>query len=73
MVKSIKDLGNKQLASLEENNTYDFNIFSRHGRPQYLNAKRYAEIRKLWLQHNIPIYVARQIEANYDIGGWTTL
>lgn len=45
----------------------------RHGRPQYLNAKRYAEIRKLWLQHNIPIYVARQIEANYDIGGWTTL
>ncbi|KAI8969011.1 hypothetical protein BDF20DRAFT_916425 [Mycotypha africana] len=46
---------------------------NRHGRPQYLNAKRYAEIRKLWLQHNIPIYVARQIEANYDIGGWTTL
>ncbi|KAI8373902.1 hypothetical protein BD560DRAFT_350498 [Blakeslea trispora] len=45
----------------------------RHGRPQYLNTKRYAEIRKLWLQHNIPIYVARQIEANYDIGGWTTL
>ncbi|KAI7893972.1 uncharacterized protein EV154DRAFT_119270 [Mucor mucedo] len=45
----------------------------RHGRPQYLNVKRYAEIRKLWLQHNIPIYVARQIEANYDIGGWTTL
>ncbi|KAI9304495.1 hypothetical protein BJ944DRAFT_202608 [Cunninghamella echinulata] len=45
----------------------------RRGRPQYLNAKRYAEIRKLWLQHNIPIYVARQIEATYDIGGWTTL
>ncbi|CEJ03530.1 hypothetical protein RMCBS344292_17511 [Rhizopus microsporus] len=44
----------------------------RHGRPQYLNSKRYAEIRKLWLQHNIPVYVARQIEANYDIGGWTT-
>ncbi|KAG0916086.1 hypothetical protein G6F33_002727 [Rhizopus arrhizus] len=44
-----------------------------HGRPQYLNLKRYGEIRKLWLQHNIPIYVARQIEANYDIGGWTTL
>ncbi|CAO3609919.1 unnamed protein product [Cunninghamella blakesleeana] len=45
----------------------------RRGRPQYLNAKRYAEIKKLWLQHNIPIYVARQIEATYDIGGWTTL
>lgn len=47
-------------------------IIDRHGRPQYLNSKRYAEIRKLWLQHNIPVYVARQIEANYDIGGWTT-
>jgi hypothetical protein len=45
----------------------------RRGRPQYLNTKRYSEIRKLWLQHNIPIYVARQIEATYDIGGWTTL
>ncbi|KAI8061736.1 hypothetical protein BC940DRAFT_349914 [Gongronella butleri] len=45
----------------------------RRGRPQYLNAKRYAEIRRLWLQHQIPIYVARQIEATYDIGGWSTL
>ncbi|KAI8980835.1 hypothetical protein BDB01DRAFT_187703 [Pilobolus umbonatus] len=45
----------------------------RHGRPQYLSTKRYSEIRKLWLQHNVPIFVARQIEANYDIGGWTTL
>ncbi|KAI7901919.1 uncharacterized protein BX663DRAFT_474522 [Cokeromyces recurvatus] len=45
----------------------------RHGRPQYLNTKRYTEIRKLWLQHSIPIYVARQIEANYDVGGWTTI
>ncbi|KAF7728893.1 hypothetical protein EC973_005288 [Apophysomyces ossiformis] len=44
----------------------------RRGKPQYLNAKRYSEVRKLWLQHTIPIYVARQIEANYDVGGWTT-
>ncbi|KAI7861581.1 hypothetical protein BDF14DRAFT_1867467 [Spinellus fusiger] len=45
----------------------------RRGKPQFLNVKRYAEIRKLWLQHTIPIYIARQIEANYDIGGWTTM
>ncbi|ORY96698.1 hypothetical protein BCR43DRAFT_492123 [Syncephalastrum racemosum] len=45
----------------------------RRGRPQYLNQKRYADIRKLWLQHGIPAYVARQIEATYDVGGWTTL
>ncbi|ORX55573.1 hypothetical protein DM01DRAFT_1382719 [Hesseltinella vesiculosa] len=45
----------------------------RRGRPQFLNTKRYSEIRRLWLQHQIPIYVARQIEATYDIGGWSTL
>ncbi|KAL0076978.1 hypothetical protein J3Q64DRAFT_1811303 [Phycomyces blakesleeanus] len=45
----------------------------RRGKPQYLNTKRYSEIRKLWLQHTIPVYIARQIEANYDIGGWTTM
>ncbi|KAI8143673.1 hypothetical protein BJV82DRAFT_558238 [Fennellomyces sp. T-0311] len=45
----------------------------RRGRPQFLNAKRYADTRKLWLQHGIPAYVARQIEASYDVGGWTTL
>ncbi|KAG2217780.1 hypothetical protein INT45_011837 [Circinella minor] len=45
----------------------------RRGRPQYLAVKRYADTRKLWLQHGIPAYVARQIEASYDVGGWTTL
>ncbi|KAI9471425.1 hypothetical protein BDB00DRAFT_239489 [Zychaea mexicana] len=45
----------------------------RRGRPQFLAAKRYADTRKLWLQHGIPAYVARQIEASYDVGGWTTL
>lgn len=72
MVKLIKDLGTYINFSLIRHVTNAID-FCRHGRPQYLNAKRYAEIRKLWLQHNIPIYVARQIEANYDIGGWTTL
>ncbi|KAI9271943.1 hypothetical protein BDA99DRAFT_501414 [Phascolomyces articulosus] len=45
----------------------------RRGKPQYLNRKRYNEIRKLWLQHNIPVYIARQIEASYDIGGWISV
>lgn len=45
----------------------------RRGKPQQLNRKRYEEIRKMWLQHTIPVYVARQIEANYDVGGWITL
>ena len=46
---------------------------NRRGKLQDLDPRRYAEFRKLWLQHNIPIFVARQIEANYDVGGWTTL
>ena len=58
---------------VNESSSSIFQLDFRRGKPQYLNRKRYAEIRKLWLQHTIPIYIARQIEANYDIGGWTTL
>ncbi|KAL1925009.1 uncharacterized protein VTP21DRAFT_4663 [Calcarisporiella thermophila] len=45
----------------------------RRGRPQFLNLRRYDEVRKLWLQHGIPVQVARKIEQSYDLGGWTTL
>ncbi|KNC99335.1 uncharacterized protein SPPG_05583 [Spizellomyces punctatus DAOM BR117] len=45
----------------------------RRGRPQYLNQRRYDEIRKLWLAHGVPSYVARKIEQSYDRGGWQTL
>ncbi|KAL1921436.1 uncharacterized protein VTP21DRAFT_11152 [Calcarisporiella thermophila] len=45
----------------------------RRGRPQFLNRRRYDEVRKLWLQHGIPVHVARKIEQSYDLGGWTTL
>ncbi|KAJ3037015.1 hypothetical protein HDV00_002148 [Rhizophlyctis rosea] len=45
----------------------------RRGRPQYLNMRRYDEIRKLWLTHGIPSFVARKIEQSIDFGGWPTL
>ncbi|KAJ3033774.1 hypothetical protein HK097_004730, partial [Rhizophlyctis rosea] len=45
----------------------------RRGRPQYLNMKRYDELRKLWLTHGIPSFVARKIEQSIDFGGWMTL
>ncbi|EGF83804.1 hypothetical protein BATDEDRAFT_21290 [Batrachochytrium dendrobatidis JAM81] len=44
----------------------------RRGRPLFLNRKRYGEIRKLWLTHAIPSYVARKIDQAFDAGGWTT-
>ncbi|KAG9290597.1 hypothetical protein G9A89_011560 [Geosiphon pyriformis] len=45
----------------------------KRSRPQYLNLKRYDEIRKLWLTHGVPILVARKIEQAFDLGGWTTM
>ncbi|KAG2173607.1 hypothetical protein INT43_005025 [Umbelopsis isabellina] len=45
----------------------------KRGRPQFLNQKRYDDIVKLWLQHSIPVYVGRKLEATYDCGGWETM
>ncbi|KAI9000300.1 hypothetical protein BC832DRAFT_149454 [Gaertneriomyces semiglobifer] len=45
----------------------------RRGRPQFLNSKRYGEVQKLWLNHQIPSYIARKIESTFDTGGWQTL
>ncbi|CAG8556007.1 52_t:CDS:10, partial [Ambispora gerdemannii] len=44
----------------------------KRGRPQFLNLRRYDEIRNLWLTHEIPIRVARKIEQSFDLGGWST-
>ncbi len=46
---------------------------NRRGRPLYLNTKRYAEVRKLWLSHGIPSFVARKMEQVFDVGGWRTM
>ncbi|KAI8906762.1 hypothetical protein EDD86DRAFT_192660 [Gorgonomyces haynaldii] len=45
----------------------------RRGKPQFLNDKRYQVLKKLWIQHNIPSFVARKMEQTYDLGGWPTL
>lgn len=34
---------------------------------------RYEEIRKLWLNHNIPSYITRKVDAIMDVGGWEQL
>ena len=45
----------------------------KRGKPLFLNKKRYDELRKLWLTHGIPSFVARKIEQSFDYGGWITL
>lgn len=49
----------------------DINL--RRGRPQYLHQKRYDDLRKTWLRHGVPSFVARRLDSVQDPGGWTTL
>ncbi|GJJ13832.1 hypothetical protein Clacol_008089 [Clathrus columnatus] len=42
----------------------------RRGRRQIIHDIRYEEIRKLWLNHNIPSYITRKMDATIDVGGW---
>lgn len=44
-------------------------LLSRRGRnqfPQFLHQGRYDEIRKSWLNHGVPTFVARKLEAITD-------
>ncbi|CAJ0823623.1 3994_t:CDS:10 [Entrophospora sp. SA101] len=45
----------------------------KRGKPQYLNQKRYDEIRRLWITHGVPVQIARKIEQIFDVGGWSTI
>jgi E3 ubiquitin-protein ligase UBR1 len=40
----------------------------------FLNQKRYDSIlRNAWLNHQIPSFIARKLEADVNTGGWETL
>ncbi|KAI9104974.1 hypothetical protein DFS34DRAFT_223040 [Phlyctochytrium arcticum] len=56
---------------LDAHGEVDFGL--KRGRPQFLNQRRYDEIRKLWLTHGVPSFVARKIEQSFDRGGWQTM
>ncbi|ORY89075.1 hypothetical protein BCR35DRAFT_300874 [Leucosporidium creatinivorum] len=54
----------------------EVDIGGRRGRnqfPQFLHPGRYDEIRKTWLSHGIPTFVARKLDAVTDHGGWSSL
>ncbi|RKO90210.1 hypothetical protein BDK51DRAFT_23417 [Blyttiomyces helicus] len=55
---------------LDAHGEADFGL--RRGKPQFLNMRRYDEIRRQWLTHGIPSHVARNIEQSFDRGGWIT-
>ncbi|BGP42337.1 E3 ubiquitin-protein ligase ubr1 [Rhodotorula kratochvilovae] len=51
----------------------EVDVGGRRGRsqfPQYLHRGRYDEVRRLWLSHGIPTFVARKLEATNNPGGW---
>ncbi|KAG8769360.1 hypothetical protein FRC12_005006 [Ceratobasidium sp. 428] len=45
----------------------------RRGRRQFLNAQRFEELRRIWLTHGIPTFVARKLDGLMDYGGWDSL
>lgn len=42
----------------------------RRGAPQYLNNKRYEQLRQMWLSHSIPAFVRRRMEVSYNYQRW---
>ncbi|TPX37695.1 hypothetical protein SmJEL517_g00734 [Synchytrium microbalum] len=45
----------------------------RRGKPVFLNAKRYDELRKLVVSHGVSKHIARRLESIYDAGGWVNM
>ncbi|KAI8350145.1 hypothetical protein BD560DRAFT_456328 [Blakeslea trispora] len=45
-------------------------IFFKRGAPQYLNTKRYEQIRQMWLTQTIPAFVRRRMESAYSATIW---
>ncbi|KIJ45203.1 hypothetical protein M422DRAFT_30047 [Sphaerobolus stellatus SS14] len=56
---------------LDVHGEIDFSM--RRGRRQCLHDVRAEEIRKLWLNHGIPTFIARKLEGGVDPGGWEQL
>ncbi|KAF8584966.1 hypothetical protein K439DRAFT_1633097 [Ramaria rubella] len=56
---------------LDVHGEVDFSM--RRGRRQLLHDIRAEEIRKLWLSHGIPTYIARKLDSTVDVGGWEQL
>ncbi|CEP08232.1 hypothetical protein [Parasitella parasitica] len=45
-------------------------IFFKRGAPQFLNTKRYEQIRQMWLTQSVPAFVRRRMEIAYSGTVW---
>ncbi|CAO3587585.1 unnamed protein product [Absidia cylindrospora] len=48
----------------------EVDLFLKRGAPQYLNTKRYEQLRQMWLSHSIPAFVRRRMEVSYNYQRW---
>ncbi|KAG0166761.1 hypothetical protein DFQ30_006800 [Apophysomyces sp. BC1015] len=48
----------------------EVDVFLKHGTPQYLNQKRYEQIRQMWLTHSVPAFVRRKMEVSSSLTPW---
>ncbi|KIO33562.1 hypothetical protein M407DRAFT_231664 [Tulasnella calospora MUT 4182] len=51
----------------------EFDYMMRRGRRQYLHMPRFEDVRKTWLNHGIPTFTARKLDASIDSGGWDSV
>jgi E3 ubiquitin-protein ligase UBR1 len=51
----------------------EVDIGLRRGNVLKVNAKRYGELRRIWLGHGVASGVARKVEQTFDFGGWGTV
>ncbi|KAJ3294206.1 hypothetical protein HDU79_011373, partial [Rhizoclosmatium sp. JEL0117] len=49
----------------------EVDVNRRKGSRQFLHLRRYDDIKKLWLTHGLPSYIARAVESVPSYGGWT--
>ncbi|TPX46254.1 hypothetical protein SeLEV6574_g03322 [Synchytrium endobioticum] len=45
----------------------------RRGKPVFLNPRRYEELRKMVINHNLSNHVSKRLEQIYDAGGWINM
>ncbi|KAI9281657.1 hypothetical protein BY458DRAFT_237383, partial [Sporodiniella umbellata] len=66
----IHDNGGSIMNAPYLDNHGEADVFFKRGAPQYLNAKRYEQIRQMWLTHSIPSFIRRRMEASQTSTNW---
>ncbi|KAF9254524.1 hypothetical protein L218DRAFT_951481 [Marasmius fiardii PR-910] len=51
----------------------EIDVLMRRGRRECLHHARWEDVRKTWLNHQIPTVIAMKLESSLDLGGWETL